>query len=121
MANRIRWEVDRNGRVIGDGLTRLLGVPILTRTDYLLRVHPEDQRYLYTRLRRSIETGSPYYGTVRILCGDGRYRLIKFGGHLTVVEGVVTRIIGNVMLVGACEEDRPMQLWGCEESIEKEY
>lgn len=91
--------------MVGDDLSRIFGVPILTRDDYLARVHPDDLPYVERRFQRAIATGEKYTGTVRIIHPAGG-RVVRFSGWLTVVDGVVERIRGEVRVIGPCEQDR---------------
>ena len=86
----------------------------------MARMHPGDVTYVGRKLRRAMVTGEKYTGTVRALCPDGvRYRVLRFSGWLTVVDGAIERIRGEVRVLGPCEHDRTLATpWHFGEAVE---
>jgi hypothetical protein len=116
-----RWEIDRDGKVIGNDLSAFFGVPVYSRADYLALLHPDDVEYVERKYRRAIATGERYTGTARVRCHQqpGNFRLIRWDGHITLVGGEVERIRGTVRYLGPCEEDKLLpRPWHYEEAAE---
>jgi PAS domain S-box-containing protein len=77
-----------------DPAATLKGLPV---TDYIARVHPEDQGPLATLIRQAIEDGHPYRAEYRVLDAEGSIRpVVAFGrcfrdrtGHPVHYAGIV--------------------------------
>jgi PAS domain S-box-containing protein len=72
----------------------LKGLPV---TDYIARVHPEDQGAVATLIRRAIEEGDPYRAEYRVMDATGEIRsVIAFGRCFRDGAGIPVHYAGIV-------------------------